>query len=155
MSLLEEHHQKLQKILSEIQQDLPDQGKLDIRRKLTSFMSDLPAGPEFTLLFDTANDTNADLGKQITAAAMSRLSERTSELSHHVGILQSVAKKAEADAQALSLKKIQLVATAVKDTTGAINKAWELIDQNKLDEAGPHLQGALDRMTQLMQEITQ
>lgn len=155
MSLLEEQHQKLQKILSEIRQDLPDPAKLEIRRKLNNFMSDLPAGPEFTLLYDTANDTNSDLGKQISAAAMGRLSERTSELSYQVGILQSVTKKAEADAQALSLKKIQQVATAVKDTTDAINKARELIGQNKLNEAGPLLQKALDRMIQLTHEITQ
>ena len=86
---------------------------------------------------------------------MGRLSERTSVLSYQVGILQSVTKKAEADAQALSLKKIQQVATAVKDTTDAINKARELIGQNKLNEAGPFLQGALDRMIQLTHEITQ
>lgn len=155
MSLLEEEHQKLQKILSEIRQDLSDQAKLDIRRKLINFMSELPAGPEFTLLDDTANDTSSALGKQITAAAMGRLSERTSELSYQVGILQSVTKKSEADAQALSLKKIQLVVTAVKDTTDAINKARELIDQNKLNEAGPLLQKVLDRMIQLTHEITQ
>ncbi len=34
MSLLEEQHQKLQKILSEIRQDLPDQAKREIRQKL-------------------------------------------------------------------------------------------------------------------------
>ena len=155
MSVLEEQHQKLQKILSEIRQDLPDQARLDIRRKLINFTSDLPAGPEFTLLYDTADETSSDLGKQITAAAMGRLSERTSALSYQVGILQSVAKKAEADAQALSLKKIQLVATAVKDTTDAINKARELIGQNMLNEAGPLLQQALDRMIKLTHEITQ
>lgn len=155
MSPLEAQHQELQKILSEIRQDLSDQAKLDIRRKLTNFMSDLPAGPEFTLLYDTANETSSDLGKQITAAAMGRLRERTSELSYQVGILQSVTKKAEADAQALSLKKIQLVATAVKDTTDAINNARELIGQNKLNEAGPFLQKALDRMIRLTHEITQ
>jgi hypothetical protein len=76
-------------------------------------------------------------------------------LSYQVGILQSVTKKAEADAQALSLKKIQLVATAVKDTTDAINNARELIGQNKLNEAGPFLQKALDRMIRLTHEITQ
>lgn len=155
MSRLEEQHQLLQRILAEIRQDLPDPAKLDIRRKLIDFMSNLPAGPEFTLLYDTANETSADVGRQSTAAAMKRLSERTAELSYQVGILQSVTKKAEADAQALSLKKIQLVATAVKDTADAINNARELIGQHKLDEAGPLLQKALDRMMQLAHEVTQ
>jgi predicted nucleotide-binding protein len=155
MSRLEEQHQVLQRILAEVHQDLSDPAKLDLRRKLIDFMGNLPAGPEFTLLYDTANETASDLGRQITAAVIKRLGERTAELSYQVGILQSVTKNAEADAQALSLKKIQLVAAAVKDTADAINNARELIGQNRADEAGPLLQTALDRMMRLAHEITQ